>query len=325
MVLLLMLVLSLVTGLGNNISSAEANLSGYKVCIDPGHGGSDPGAVGVNNLLEKDVNLAISLKTAYMLQLDGAQVYMTRDGDYYVSLQDRVQYANSVGCHIFISIHANAATSSSANGFEVYHYYTSSLGQQLATYVDEEIGEYLPLYNRGVKQAGYYVLKYTTMPAILVETGFITNSYDASILTNENYQWEYARAILHGVQRYFGIPEHDPVPTVTNIRYAQHTGYFRVVVDLTMLPNQYYVYYTDYSQGYRLVVQINNAQLNDLDWPVDSNGWYYKSTGYTTVTKIYARQSGDKVFILIELSTPYRPYQTFTLTNPERIVIDIYF
>jgi len=325
MVIFLILILSIAIGFNSDQAVSTVNLNGYKICLDPGHGGSDPGAIGVNGVREKDINLAIALKTAYLMQLDGAQVYLTRSGDYDVSLAERVQYANSVGCHVFISIHANAASSSSATGFEVYHYYTSSLGQQLATLVDDELAEHIPLYNRGVKQAGFYVLKYTVMPAILIETGFVTNSYDVSILTSESYQWEYARAILHGVQRYFGIPEHDPVPTVINIRYAQHQGYFRVVIDLTMLPSQYYVYYTDYSQGYRLVVQINNAQLSDLGWPMNSNGWYYKSTGYNTVTTIYAKQSGDKVLIAIQLSSPYRPYQTFTLTNPDRIVIDIYF
>lgn len=275
----MILLLGLAIGFTSSLSMAATNLSGYKVCIDPGHGGSDPGAVGVNNVMEKDINLAIALKTAYMLKLDGAQVYMTRDEDYDVSLYQRVSYANSVGCHIFISIHANAATSSSASSFEVYHYYTSTLGQKLATYVDEEISKLIPLYNRGVKQADFYVLKYTNMPAIVIETGFVTNSYDVSILTNENYQWKYARAILYGVQRYFGVPVHDPIPTVTDIRYAENTGYFRVVVDLTMPPSQYYVYYTNYSQGYKLVIQINNTQLSNLGWPVDSNGWYYKSTG----------------------------------------------
>jgi len=325
-VVLLILVLSVAAAFSSGHATASAaDLSGYKICLDPGHGGSDPGAIGVNGVREKDINLAIALKAAYLLKLDGAQVYLTRSGDYYVSLADRVNYANSVGCHIFISIHANAATDSSATGFEVYHYYTSTKGRQLATLVADELAEHIPLRNRGVKQDGFYVLKYTAMPAILIETGFVTNSYDVSILTNEKYQWEYARAILHGVQRYFGVPEHDPVPTVTNIRYAQHEGYFRVVIDLTKLPSQYYVYYTNYSQGYRLVVQINSAQLVNLGWSINSDGWYYRSTGYSTVTKIYAKQSGDKVFILIELSSPYRPYKTFTLTNPDRIVVDIYF
>ncbi|WP_367883839.1 N-acetylmuramoyl-L-alanine amidase family protein [Thermococcus peptonophilus] len=178
-----------------NVGASGSNLSGYTICVDAGHGGKDPGAVGY--VVEKDVNLAIALKVAQVLEMDGANVVLTRDGDYFVSLSERVQIANSAGCDIFISIHANSGPSS-ATGFEVYHYYTSSKGTALATYVDDEIAKLIPLKNRGgVKSAGYYVIKYTKMPAILIETGFVTNSYDASIISDESYQWKYAYAILH--------------------------------------------------------------------------------------------------------------------------------
>ncbi|WP_456367590.1 N-acetylmuramoyl-L-alanine amidase [Thermococcus sp.] len=302
-----------------NAKASPTNLSGYTICVDAGHGGKDPGAVGY--VVEKDVNLAIALKVAKVLEKDGAKVVLTRDGDYFVTLSGRVKIANSNNCDIFISIHANSGPSS-ASGFEVYHYYTSSRGKTLATYVDEEIGKLIPLRNRGVKSAGFYVIKYTRMPAILIETGFVTNSNDASIISDESYQWRYAYAVLHGVQRYFGVPVHDPVPTVENIRFADHGSYFRVVLDMSERAS-YHVYYTAYSNGYHLVIQVDNAQLADLGWPV-YNGWYYTHTGSDTAPVIYATQSGSTVLIVVELNSPYRPYSDFTLSNPDRIVVDIY-
>ncbi|MDV3103353.1 N-acetylmuramoyl-L-alanine amidase [Thermococcus waiotapuensis] len=301
--------------------AGPSSLSGYTICVDAGHGGSDPGAVGY--VVEKTVNLEIALKVAKLLEMDGAKVVLARNGDYDVSLPQRVQIANSAGCNIFISIHANAGPSS-ASGFEVYHYYGSSRGNSLATYVDSEIAKLIPLWNRGVKEAGFYVIKYTNMPAILIETGFVTNSYDAGIIGDESYQWKYAYAILHGVQRYFGVPVHDPVsiPTVKNVRFADSGSYFRVVLDMSEKAN-YHVYYTSYSKGYRLVIQVDNAQLANLGWPV-SNGQYYIRTGSTIAPVIYATQSGNNVLVIVELSSPYRPYKSFTLSNPDRIVVDIY-
>ncbi|WP_457742910.1 N-acetylmuramoyl-L-alanine amidase [Thermococcus sp.] len=313
-----LVLLSLIPVFGS-VSATQTNLSGYTICVDAGHGGTDPGAV-ANGVEEKNINLAIALKVAKLLEEDGAKVVLTRDGDYFVTLSDRVKIANSAGCDIFISIHANAASDTSASGFEVYHYYGSAKGNLLATYVDEEIAKEIPLKNRGVKEAGFYVLKYTSMPAILIETGFVTNSYDVSIITNESYQWRYAYAILYGVQRYFGVPVHDPVPTVTDIRFAQHNGYFRVVLDMSQKADYstFYYYY-----GYYIVVEIPNAKLADLGWSSDGT-WQYTGTGSETVPYIYATEYNGTVYIVLELNTPYLDYNAFTLSNPHRIVIDVY-
>ncbi|EEB73171.1 N-acetylmuramoyl-L-alanine amidase [Thermococcus sp. AM4] len=320
--LIILLVFLAFVPVGNvpSVGAVQSDLSGYTICVDAGHGGTDPGAV-ANGVQEKDINLAIALKVAKLLEEDGAKVVLTRDGDYFVTLSGRVQIANSAGCDIFISIHANAGPSS-ASGFEVYHYYGSTRGNLLATYVDEEIAKEIPLKNRGVKEAGFYVIKYTKMPAILIETGFVTNTYDVSIITDENYQWKYAYAILHGVQRYFGVPVHDPVPTVTGIRFAQHDGYFRVVLDLSKSVS-YHVYYTSYSYGYHLVIQLDGAKLADLGWNT-YNGWQYIYTGSPSVPYIYATESNGYVFIVLVLNTPYLPYNSFTLSNPDRIVVDVY-
>ncbi|WP_297551081.1 N-acetylmuramoyl-L-alanine amidase [Thermococcus sp.] len=301
------------------VGAVQTDLSGHTICVDAGHGGSDPGAV-ANGVEEKNINLAIALKVAKLLEEDGAKVVLTRDGDYYVSLSDRVKIANSNNCDIFISIHANAASDTSASGFEVYHYYGSTKGNELATYVDEEIAKVIPLKNRGVKEAGFYVLKYTSMPAILIETGFVTNTYDVGIITDENYQWRYAYAILHGVQRYFGVPVHDPLPTVTDIRFADHGDYFRVVLDVSQ-STEYETFY--YYYGYYIVIEVPNATLADLGWNSDGT-WQYTETGSSSVPYIYATEYEGTVYVVLALGYPYQGYKDFTLENPYRIVVDVY-
>ncbi|MBP1912396.1 N-acetylmuramoyl-L-alanine amidase [Thermococcus stetteri] len=319
---LLIVVLALVPA--SHVEGAS-DLSGYTICVDAGHGGHDPGAIG-NGVREKDIALAIALKTAEILKKDGAKVVLTRDGDYFVTLPERVRIANSAGCDIFVSIHVNSG-SSSATGFEVYHYYGSSKGNLLATYVNRELVKFIPLKNRGVREAGFYVIKYTKMPAILIETGFITNPYDVSILTNDAYQWKYSLAILHGIQRYFGVPVHDPIdsstPVVENVRYGQHAEYFRLVVDLTKKAD-YSTYYTAYSNGYNLVIQVKGAKLGNLGWAKNSYGWYYRITNTRTVSYIMAKEINGNVIIVAHLNQPYLPYRHFTLSNPDRIVVDIY-
>jgi len=311
-----LLALAMVPG---SVSASGTDLSGYTICVDAGHGGTDPGAV-ANGVEEKNVNLEIALKVAKLLEEDGARVVLTRNGDYYVSLSDRVRIANSADCDIFISIHANAASDTSASGFEVYHYYGSTRGNLLATYVDEEIAKEIPLKNRGVKEAGFYVIKYTTMPAILIETGFVTNTNDVSIITDKDYQWRYAYAILHGVQRYFGVPVHDPLPKVTSIRFAQHDGYFRVVLDISK-ETSYQTFY--YYYGHYIVIEVPNATLPNLGWNTDGT-WQYAETGSSAVPYIYATEYNGTVYVVLVLSTPYTGYNDFTLQNPYRVVVDVY-
>ncbi|WP_456422735.1 N-acetylmuramoyl-L-alanine amidase [Thermococcus sp.] len=318
-IVVLVVVLLALAMFPGSVSASGTDLSGYTICVDAGHGGTDPGAV-ANGVEEKNVNLEIALKVAKLLEEDGARVVLTRDGDYYVSLSDRVRIANSAGCDIFISIHANAASDTSASGFEVYHYYGSTKGNLLATYVDEEIAKEIPLKNRGVKEAGFYVIKYTTMPAILIETGFVTNTNDVSIITDEGYQWRYAYAILHGVQRYFGVPVHDPLPEVTNIRFAQHDGYFRVVLDISK-ETSYETFY--YYYGYYIVIEVPNATLSNLGWNTDGT-WQYAETGSSAVPYIYATEYDGTVYVVLVLSTPYTKYKDFTLQNPYRVVVDVY-
>ena len=168
-----------------------------KVFIDPGHGGTDPGASG-NGLYEKEVVLSISKKVRNILISKGFEVELSRSKDQYVSLSDRAAQANAWDADLFVSIHCNSATSSSANGTECYTYPTAntstkSLSKNMASALASKLG----LTNRGHKEANFAVLRLSNMPAILIETAFINNANDASKLkTREN---DFASAIANQI------------------------------------------------------------------------------------------------------------------------------
>lgn len=170
------------------------------VIVDPGHGGSDPGAVGVGGLREKDVVLSISQQVAQILQQNGVQAVMTRLDDRTVELEPRVDTANRMNATLFVSIHANAATNAAASGIETFYY---SSGGRLAQYIQNSImSSFSNLPNRGVKQARFYVLRNTSMPSVLVETGFVTNNYDAYMLGDPAQRSRMAEAIAQGILQY---------------------------------------------------------------------------------------------------------------------------
>lgn len=175
----------------------------FKICIDPGHGGKDPGAIGPSGLRESEVVLSISLTTAEELKKLGYTVYITRTDNHFVSLQDRANFANKIKSDIFVSIHANASVLSTAHGTEVYHYPESSKGIQLARIVLKRLIQDIKLGNRGVKPGTFYVLKYTIMPAILIETAFITNPEEEKLLAMSLWREKIGKAISAGIHSYF--------------------------------------------------------------------------------------------------------------------------
>ena len=158
-----------------------------KVFIDPGHGGTDPGASG-NGLYEKEVVLSISKKVRNILISKGFEVELSRSTDQYVSLSDRAAQANAWDADLFVSIHCNSATSSSANGTECYTYPTANTStKSLSKNMASALASKLALTNRGHKEANFAVLRLSNMPSILIETAFINNANDANKLkTREN-------------------------------------------------------------------------------------------------------------------------------------------
>ena len=171
------------------------------VVIDPGHGGKDPGAIGIGGTREKDIILPISLRVAEVLQQNGVQVLLTRDSDYFVSLPGRVQMAERANADVFVSIHANSVglNRPEVSGLETY-YYDSGLG--LARAVHNRILQSVNVRDRRVRKARFYVLRKISMPSILVETGYLTGREDIAKLRNPTYQNQMAEAIAQGILQY---------------------------------------------------------------------------------------------------------------------------
>lgn len=172
-----------------------------KICIDPGHGGRDPGACG-NGLKESHCVLAISLELERLLKELGYHVDMTRREDANITLNQRADFAGAMQSDFFVSIHANAAAHPSAHGFEIYHYPRSTQGWHLAHAIHAECVQLPQLCDRGIKPARFFVLKHTPCPAVLVEMVFITNPLDSRYLCRPEGHFQMAEAIARGIHAY---------------------------------------------------------------------------------------------------------------------------
>lgn len=188
-----------------------------KVVIDPGHGGSDPGAVG-NGIVEKAINLRVALRLKELLELDTVDlsgggswdVRLTRSSDTFVSLAGRVAIANSWGADLFVSIHHNGFSSPAANGTETFSFASGTQSAGLRDRIQSELLAAHGLANRGSKTASFYVLRETLMPAALSEAGFVTSPFDATVLTRPGADEAAARAHLFALQRHVGATPHVP-------------------------------------------------------------------------------------------------------------------
>jgi len=173
------------------------------IVIDPGHGGRDVGAIG-NGIYEKNIVLAISLKLGQALQQMGYVVVYTRTDDIEVELAPRVTLASQVKADVFVSIHANSLENraSQVSGIETYYAPGSASGGQLATAVHNQIIGGTGAIDRGVRTARFHVVVKTSMPSILVETGFVTNPRESADLNNSAYQERMGAAIARGVDQF---------------------------------------------------------------------------------------------------------------------------
>ncbi|HEY9821124.1 MAG TPA: N-acetylmuramoyl-L-alanine amidase [Candidatus Sericytochromatia bacterium] len=173
------------------------------VMVDPGHGGPDPGAVGIGGLQEKGVVMSIAQQVATLLDQQGVQAVLTRTGDYDFDLEPRVAMAERMNANLFVSIHANAIDMSrpDVNGLETYYYSSPSSGR-LAQTIHKSILQGVNVADRGVRTARFYVLRRTSMPSVLIEVGFVTGREDAAKLSNPTYQTQMAQAIARGILQY---------------------------------------------------------------------------------------------------------------------------
>lgn len=178
------------------------------IVLDAGHGGFDPGASN-KGTDEKDLNFKIIytlLKPYFSDNAPDIKAYWTRTADSYITLADRSAFAKKVGADAFISLHMNSASSSSANGTEVYYSVSNNsksfggiTSKAMATLFKNNLIDNLNMKNRGTKSAAYYVLKHNTVPAVLIELGFISGNADYSKLTSSSFQKKAAKTIYKGI------------------------------------------------------------------------------------------------------------------------------
>ena len=183
-------------------NDTKASLVGYNIMLDPGHGGKDPGAFGINGVKEKNLTLAIAKSVAQKLRNEGATVLMTRSDDSYVSLEDRVKISQSYWTDAFISLHYNAFPLHTSNGIST-HYYSDGSDYHLAQKIQSALNKHTNLDDRGVQHDDFYVLRENKDVSVLVELGFITNSDDKTIILGENHPENVANAITEGLINYF--------------------------------------------------------------------------------------------------------------------------
>jgi N-acetylmuramoyl-L-alanine amidase len=188
---------------GNSPASETSRTSGSSsspitVVIDAGHGGHDRGGIPGQSVPEKDMTLDVAQRLRNVLTASGYRVVMTRDSDVFVPLGTRVAIANSYRNAIFVCIHFNSTQRRGAAGIETYFYSRDSL--PLASAVHYYVAGGAPSSNRGVRRRGYYVLRRTSIPAVLIECGFLTNPTEAAYAQTASYRQKLAEEIAAGVR-----------------------------------------------------------------------------------------------------------------------------
>lgn len=235
----------------------EFGLTANTIVIDPGHGGKDPGALGRGTLQEKSIVLSISEKLRKILTQKGYTVLMTRDTNRYISLKNRTTFAMQHKADLFLSIHANASENPKAKGIETYYLSVTSTdkaseaiaarenadsgysiqeletllkgiiqesksedSKRLARHIQQALIQATGAPDRGVKHARFVVLIGTNVPAILIETGFVSNPTEGRKLTTSRYQQKIAAAIAQGIEKFLGKTEESPLVKSRNPKIA---------------------------------------------------------------------------------------------------------
>lgn len=197
------------TGSGSGSSGTKSikyttgGIQGKRIVIDPGHGGSDPGMLGTTyNTLEKDLNLQTALYVRDYLTAKGARVEMTRTRESQrPSLAGRVQTGKSLGADAFVSIHYNSSPKNVSGTLTFY--YSESDDLRLARSIESRLGQGIGLKSNGVSFGNYHILRENSLPAALVELGFLSNPKDEAIVRKASYQKKAAKAIAEGLADYF--------------------------------------------------------------------------------------------------------------------------
>lgn len=192
----------------------------YVVMLDPGHGGYDPGAISSQGVYEKAINLQIAQKIKEMLRPSGIEVFLTREEDIdyapngvkgktsrkKIDLNRRIDIANKAKADVFVSLHVNATATGQDSGAETFYHYKSEAGKGLAELIQQELIK-IPGMNRRIAKPGdFYVIENTSMPAVIVEMGYLSSIKEQKKLQQSWYQEQLSRAIAKGIANYFKIP-----------------------------------------------------------------------------------------------------------------------
>jgi N-acetylmuramoyl-L-alanine amidase len=169
------------------------------IVIDAGHGGFDRGGVPGQRIAEKDKTLDVAQRLKRILQADGYRVVMTRDSDVFIPLGTRTAIANAYRNASFVSIHFNCSSRSGANGIETYYYRSDSAA--LAASIHRNVVAGAPTENRGIRRRGFFVLRRTAIPSVLVECGFLTNPTEGRLAQTDGYRQKLAEQIARGIRR----------------------------------------------------------------------------------------------------------------------------
>jgi len=169
------------------------------IVIDAGHGGFDRGGVPGQRISEKDKTLDVALRLRRILQASGYKVVMTRDTDVFIPLGTRTSIANQYRNASFVSIHFNCSTRAGANGIETYYYRSDSAN--LAASIHRNVIAGAPTENRGIRRRGFFVLRRTAIPSVLVECGFLTNPTEGRLAQTDSYRQKLAEQIARGIRR----------------------------------------------------------------------------------------------------------------------------
>lgn len=171
----------------------------YTVVLDAGHGGEDGGTV-EQTATEKEINLAVVLKMRELLENQGIRVVLTREKDIFMKLEERVRVANGEKADLFVSIHCNYyEKDSSIYGLECYYCKGAEEGKYYAERILETIEKSGEIVSRNVKPSGYYILKNTTVPAVLVEAGYLSNYNERNQLISGEYQGKLSQELVEGI------------------------------------------------------------------------------------------------------------------------------
>ena len=196
-------------------SSAAPGIDGKRIVLDPGHGGSDTGAIGPTGVTEKSIALRIAKRLKVLLEAEGAEVILTRTEDTEVSpkkaqatdveeLLARCDIANQNSADIFLSIHLDAFSGPEAHGTTGYYYEMGSAdSRRLADCIKRGVLRRLGTFDRGTKPCAFYVCRHTDMPATLLETAFVSNPREEQMMNSEEGVENAAQGIAAGIAEYF--------------------------------------------------------------------------------------------------------------------------